>query len=265
MTNDSKPRQSHLKFLDVVRAYELDSARKYLPASAAKDASCRLLEVGAGTGVQAQRLSELGYAVSALEVSDSSYRNVRCFDILEYDGVNIPLPDQSHDVVFSSNVLEHIVHLDKVLKETHRVLTDDGVCVHLIPTSSCRAWTLVAHYIWLARRTMQKLLMVKSSATNDEDVPRIPATTKAWLWTLFPPRHGERGNTVTEIYYYSRYFWRRKFEENNFHIINIDSNHLFYTMANAAGSNVSMERRRALARVIGSACHIYVLKKKTPN
>ena len=262
MTHVSIPRQSHLTFLDSVRAYELEAARKYLPDSVVQGVSCRLLEVGAGTGVQAQRLSELGYAVSALDIKDSSYRNVRCFDIVEYDGINIPLPDQSHDVVFSSNVLEHVVHLDEVLKETHRVLADDGVCVHLVPTPSCRAWSLLAHYVWLARRIVRKLLTSRRSAAGSGDVPRMPTTADAWLWTLFPPRHGERGNTITEIYYYSRSFWCRKFEENNFHVVRVDSNRLFYTMANAVGSKVSMDMRHSLASVLGSACYIYVLKKK---
>jgi len=262
MTQASTPRQAHLTFLDAVRAYELDTARKYLPASVTQGISCRLLEVGAGTGVQARRLSELGYAVSALEVKDSSYRNVRCFDIVEYDGINIPLPDQSHDAVFSSNVLEHVVHLDEVLKETHRVLSDHGVCVHLIPTPSCRAWSLLAHYVWLARRVIRKLLTVRATPVDSEDVPRMPTSAGAWLSTVFPPRHGERGNTVTEIYYYSRSFWCRKFEENNFDVVRVDANNLFYTMANAVGSNVSMEVRHTLAAILGSACHIYVLKKK---
>lgn len=262
MTDVSTPRQSHLTFLDAVRAYELEIARKYLPASMTQGVSCRLLEVGAGTGVQALRLSELGYTVSALEIKGSSYRNVRCFDVMEYDGVNIPLPDQSNDIVFSSNVLEHVVQLDDVLKETHRVLSDDGICVHLVPTSSCRAWTLAAHYVWLTRRMMRKLLTVRQAVVDSGDVPRMPATAIAWLWTLFPPRHGERGNTVTEIYYYSRYFWCKKFEENNFQVLHVDANHIFYTMANALGSSLSIKKRCSLARFIGSACHIYVLKKK---
>jgi len=262
MTHVSMPRQAHLTFLDAVRAYELETAKKYLPTSVAQGVSCRLLELGAGTGVQARRLSELGYAVSALEVKDSSYRNVRCFDIVEYDGINIPLPDKSHDVVFSSNVLEHVVHLDDVLKEAHRVLSDDGVCVHLVPTPSCRVWSLAAHYIWLTRRIIQKLLMVRGLNSGGEDIPRVPPTVEAWLWTLFPPRHGERGNTVTEVYYYSRSFWRKKFEENNFNVVHFDSNDIFYTMANALGPGVSMSKRRFLARFLGSACHIYVLRKK---
>lgn len=104
-----------------------------------------------------------------------------------------------------------------------------------------------------------------SSNDHREDVPRIPSTVNAWFWTLFPARHGERGGTVTEIYYYSRRFWRKKFEENNFQVIQIDSNNLFYTMANSVGSSIGIPMRRYLARIFGSACHIYVLKKRTLN
>lgn len=263
MTEDSKPRKSHLTFLEKVRACELDAASRYLPASEAHGISCRLLEIGAGTGVQAQRLSELGYAVSALEVHGSSYRNVRCVDIVEYDGINIPFPDRSYDVVFSSHVLEHVLHLDELLGEMHRVLSDGGTCIHVVPTPSCRAWSLLAHYIWLAKRVIQKMTSVRGSDT--EDGPRTPNTLDAWLWTVFPPRHGERGNTVTEIYYYSRRFWRKKFEKNNFNVIHIDSNDFFYSMSNALGSVVSMKKRRFLARFFGSGCNIYVLKKKDSN
>ena len=261
MINDLTPRQSHLAFLDTVRAYELDLARSYLPASAENDVPCRLLEVGAGTGAQAKRLSELGYKVSALDVRGGSYNKVRCFDIVEYDGINLPFPNRSYDVVFSSHVLEHVVHLDEVLKEMYRVLADDGICIHLVPTPSCRTWSLAAHYIWLIRRVVQRLLIFRSATADVKDTPRMPTSVAAWFWTLFPARHGERGNTVTEIYYYSRHFWQDKFKKCNFRIVHMSSNDLFYTMANAMGSAVSMKKRRFMARIFGSACHIYVLKK----
>ncbi|SFM20523.1 class I SAM-dependent methyltransferase [Halopseudomonas yangmingensis] len=265
MTNNPPPRQAHLAFLDTVRTYELDVARQYFPNSLIQGEPCQLLELGAGTGVQASRLSALGYKVSALEVQGSSYREVRCFDIVEYDGVHIPFPDQSQDVIFSSNVLEHIVELDQVLNETYRVLSHNGVCIHLVPTSSCRAWTLLAHYVWLIRRAIQKLLATRSSLAAKEDVPRMPDSTRAWFWTLIPMRHGERGNTVTEIYYYSRHFWSKKFKDAGFEIIKIDSNSIFYTMANGLGLHLGMKHRRLLSRIIGGSCNIYVLKKKVKN
>lgn len=265
MSNNLIPRQMHLEFLDTVRSYELNITKKNLPTSAKDAPPIRLLEIGAGTGIQAQRLSGMGYEVTALDVQTSSYRDIRCFDIVEYDGINIPLPNNSYDVVFSSHVLEHVTHLDEVLKETYRVLACDGVCVHLVPTPSCRAWTLAAHYIWLIRRIIKKLKTAQNTATDNKDIPRTPTSAKAWLWTLFPARHGERGNTVTEIYYYSRAFWHKKFTENNFEIIHMESNKLFYTMANSLGPSVSIKKRQRLARLLGSAGHIYVLKKKNEN
>lgn len=263
MDSNFLPRQPHLDFLTTVRAYELDLAKQYFPESTA---SCSLLELGAGTGAQAKQLSKLGYNVTALDVANSHYRNVRCFDIQEYDGISIPLPNCSHDVVFSSHVLEHVVNLDAVLDETHRVLKDDGVCVHLIPTPMCRFWTLAAHYIWLVRRITKKLFSIKKDKLNhDENIPRTPKTATAWLWTIFPAKHGERGNTVSEIYYYSQHFWQRKFNEHGFDIIKVKSNGLFYTMANSLGHNVSMGARKRLAILLGNAGYVYVLKKKAEN
>lgn len=261
MENNLSPRQRHLDFLATVRFYELNVARQYLPSSTTFSGQCKLLELGAGTGAQAKRFSVLGYNVTALEVASSHYRSVRYFDVIEYDGVSIPLPDCSHDVVFSSHVLEHVISLDEVLGEIHRVLNDDGMCVHLIPTPACRIWTLAAHYIWLVRRIISKLIFVRSDGVG-EHIPRRPSTAREWLWTIFPPQHGERGNTISEVYYYSKRYWKRKFYENHFEIIRIESNNIFYTMSNSLGQNVSMSMRKFLAFVLGGACHVYILKKR---
>jgi len=262
MNKTVTPRRVHLDFLDIIRTYELDMVVQYLRANERNGNPCRLLELGAGAGIQSRRLFELGYEVSALEVESSSYRNVRCFDILEYDGRHVPLPNQSHDVVFSSHVLEHVVYLEEVLRETYRVLVDDGTCIHVIPTPLCRTWTLFAHFIWLIRRVVKKLTVLGRSAATGEDIPRTPPTARAWLWTLFPPKHGERGNTITEVYYYSRRFWCRKFEETGFDVVHIEPSRLFYSMANSLGSTLSLRVRRHLSRLLGSSCYIYILKKK---
>lgn len=61
----------------------------------------------------------------------------------------VPLPDQSVDVVFSSQVLEHVVDVDRYLAECHRILKPNGVLLlsthgtwlyHPYPTD-VRRWT----------------------------------------------------------------------------------------------------------------------------
>ncbi|WP_321348568.1 class I SAM-dependent methyltransferase [Halopseudomonas oceani] len=261
MNRSPLPRQAHLDFLDKVRVFELHKAMKFFPSVGLGEKVYQIMELGSGTGKQAKILSDAGYEVVALDVDSSSYRSVRCFDVVEYDGKSIPLPSLSQDVVFSSNVLEHVVDLDDVLSETCRVLRDGGVCVHLIPTPSCRFWTLFAHYLWFARRILQRVILSKGNA-NALDFPRAPTTFKSLIWTLFPPKHGERGNTISEMYYYSTRFWVGKFESSGFEVDVLESNDLFYTMANSLGSYLSISSRQFLSRLFGSACRVYVLKKK---
>lgn len=243
MGNRLSPRQAHLDFLEAIRAYELGVAKVNFPDISVYNGPCRLLELGAGTGAQAKKLSGFGYKVTALDIAGSHYRNVRCFEVLEYDGVKIPFSDSSFDVVFSSHVLEHVINLDDVLKEIYRVLSDEGICIHLIPTPACRSWTLVTHYVWLVRRIAEKVVSVACRSTPKEDAPMTPSSAKSWLWTLLPPRHGERGNTFSEIYFYSKFFWKRKFKANNFEVIKIDKNDLFYTMSNSIGKHFSVSIR----------------------
>lgn len=42
--------------------------------------------------------------------------------------------DRSFDLLFSSNMLEHIPDVDKCLQECRRVLKDDGVMLHTMPS-----------------------------------------------------------------------------------------------------------------------------------
>src|SRR5262249_25296470 len=84
---------------------ELDKIGSLFPAGA------RILEIGAGTGKQALELQRRGFEVTAVEIADSNYAAHRVFPIKDYDGRTIPLADASVDVVFSSNVLEHVADL----------------------------------------------------------------------------------------------------------------------------------------------------------
>ena len=42
------------------------------------------------------------------------------------------------------------------------------------------------------------------------------------------PRHGLTGNRVTEIYYFSRKYWDKKFKKNGFNDIEIYSSEIVY-------------------------------------
>ena len=96
----------------------------------------RLLEIGAGTGWQALALVKRGYEVSAVDLPASKYAGDRVFPVIDYDGHTLPFKDGAFGMVYSSNLLEHIPHLEAFQQEIHRVLRPDGCVVHVLPSSS---------------------------------------------------------------------------------------------------------------------------------
>jgi SAM-dependent methyltransferase len=50
-----------------------------------------------------------------------------------YDGTTFPFPDSQFDNALCNQVLEHVFHPDKFLKEIHRVLKDEGHLLLTVP------------------------------------------------------------------------------------------------------------------------------------
>jgi SAM-dependent methyltransferase len=128
-----------IEHLHTLRTAEIDKIVTFFRPGAL------VLEVGAGTGHQALDLSERGINITAIEIPDSNYAQARVFSIIDYDGHHIPFDDASFDIVFSSNVMEHICD-HQTNREIQRVLRSDGYCVHVIPTHIWRFWTTLSAF-----------------------------------------------------------------------------------------------------------------------
>ncbi|MDA8560536.1 class I SAM-dependent methyltransferase [Nitrospinae bacterium] len=214
-------------FVKAIRLYELDVVSSMLPPEG------RLLEIGAGTGWQAEALEKRGYNVSAIDLPSSDYRENRIWPVVDYDGQKIPFDDNTFDIVFSSNALEHIPHIYEFQNEIHRVLKLDGCVLHVIPSSSWRFWSSITHLLK--------------------------------FWTV-PTVHGEHaGNFLTEIYYFSCRWWAQLFRETGWIVVAQKSNKLFYTGSLITESRLSISMRNKLSRNLGGSCNIFVLTKKSPK
>ena len=116
-----------------------------------KPPPARLVEIGGGSGWQAQEFASAGYAVASYDLANSDYAAERVFPVRDYDGHRLPEADASADIVFSSNVLEHIPHVREFQSEILRVLKPDGIALHILPSAHWRLWTSATHYPWVAR------------------------------------------------------------------------------------------------------------------
>ncbi len=222
-----------------------------------------LLEIGGGSGQQAVKLSERGLRVWSIDLPSSTYREGRAFPIQDYNGRDIPFPPSRFDVIFSSNTLEHIPCLDEFEQEIHRVLRPSGRAVHVLPTHHWRLWTSLTHYPALLPKLMRRVRAGKK--TNAEAASsKSSSIFRLSQMALFPPRHGERGNSLSEYGYFHPRWWVRHFEETGWRVIESFDLGLFYTGYMLMKANLPLARRQALARYIGSATRCYVLEKN-PN
>jgi SAM-dependent methyltransferase len=253
-----------LAHLDTLRVAEMDRVVPYFRSGA------RILEIGAGTGMQALELQRRGFDVTALEIADSNYAARRVFPIKDYDGRTIPMPDASVDVVFSSNVLEHVPDLAGMHSEIHRVLAPGGYCIHVLPTHTWRLWTTLTSYLEAISFSVSSVprLMPRSIPRGVEWRRLREAWYRAARHTVglcLPRRHGERGNVISELWFFHPRWWRRNFQDNGFTVVRDEPMGLFYTGEVLLGLRLGLGPRARLARVLGSSCRLFKLVPTSPT
>jgi ubiquinone/menaquinone biosynthesis C-methylase UbiE len=97
-----------------------------------------VIELGPGhTYGVACKIKEAGAkSISIIDIekyiTDKVLEENKDLNYIIYDGNRMPLKDESHDVVLSYTVFEHLRNPVVTVKETYRILRKGGVAVHLI-------------------------------------------------------------------------------------------------------------------------------------
>ena len=247
-------------YVEQLRVIEVQQALQWLPPRR------RILEIGAGVGWQAREMSRMGHEVEAVDLAGSTYAAERIWTIRDYDGEHLPYADESFDVVFSSNVLEHVERLPSLLAEIRRVVRPGGYIVHLVPSASWRLWTTLTYYPDRLRRLWHA---VRGSAGAAESTAATAAEGSALsrrlLRAFAPPAHGLFGNAVEELWYFRRAHWRRLLSDAGLEWHTCRPAGLFYSGSILFGSRLPFSGRRRLAPLLGSSCHLFVLRRRAAD
>lgn len=225
-----------------------------------------LLEIGSGKGTILQFFKTICKSAKGVDIEGGSCSKDLVDDIIYYDGHKLPFKDNSFDVIFSSSVLEHIPHLKDLEKEFQRVLKKNGVAIHILPTSTWRVFTLIKHYIvlpiYIFMFIVRRLNFIKRSSIKvpGHDSPQVVKHTPLSLIadTLMARRHGEKGNRVTEIYYFSNTYWLKHFKKCQWNNIDITPTGIFYSNYNIG---LNKKTHIKLAKVFGSGTNILKMEK----
>jgi len=236
-----------------LRRAEIEPLRRYFAPGT------RVLELGGGTGYQASVLHAWGCAVTSLDVEAAA--PALHYPVQRYDGTAIPLSGRSVDVVFSSNVLEHILprRLPALCGEMRRVLDGPGRAIHLVPSPAWRLWSCLSRYGFLLEVAAGRRAAPGKPGQPGRREPRGIAGHIGRV--LLPPAHGEYPTALSELYYYSRHRWSRVFRNGGFDVEAATGAGVFYTDYGLCPP-LSVAARRRLSRVLGSACHVFVLRPR---
>lgn len=98
----------------------------------------KTLDVGCGGGLLAEEFARLGCAVTGIDPSELSLETARRHAResglrINYQlgsGERLPFDDNSFDLVYCCDVLEHVQDLERVVSEIARVLKKDGVFLY---------------------------------------------------------------------------------------------------------------------------------------
>jgi SAM-dependent methyltransferase len=234
-----------------------------------------VLEIGSGTGWQARALSERGFDVTGVDLpptSDiSNHARARVWPITDYDGEHLPFGDASFDVVYSSNVLEHVTSLDALNAEMRRVLKPGGFAVHLLPNPQWRFISLLSYYpgqaVDICRVVRRKFQQAGTGRDDGQENPVAASPVQPRLLgskiraRLLPPTHGAVGSPLSELSRYSKGQWDRFFTRTGWVIVHYGNNGMLASGDYLFGRALSPALRRALGEAIGGIAHIYVLRR----
>jgi ubiquinone/menaquinone biosynthesis C-methylase UbiE len=104
-----------------------------------------VLEIGSGTGyimeafdayakskgIRIQRIVGLDIAEYMIEKAKRRIGESPVFSFVHYDGINVPIPDRSFDLIYSFAALQHVPkpYVYNLFFEIHRLLKEDGHAV----------------------------------------------------------------------------------------------------------------------------------------
>lgn len=243
--------------LEAVRASELEGLRQWFKPGS------RVVEIGGGSGYQASLLAKWGCSVRSLDLAERRPWPHTYFTVESYDGEHLPVADGAADIVFSSNVLQDVppAKLPAFIDEMRRVLAPGGLAVHVLPSSSWRLSTNATYYAYLAKRLagIEHRMPGATEVADGSTVAQRRGVAYLLRRLILPPPVGAYPSALAEVFYFRRARWTALFRDRGFEVVSAEGNGLFYTGV-GLWPELSIDARRQLAQVLGSACTNLVLR-----
>jgi SAM-dependent methyltransferase len=194
------------RWLHELRRLEFELTLKHVPLSAA----AKVLEVGSGDGFQLGMLRRRFEHVLAIDPRRApAGRSGFVFAHAEA----LPFSDGCFDLVFSSNVFEHLQDRRQSVEEVVRILRPGGYIAHIMPSRIWKAASLLMNPACYALHLAGKWSLQRRRGSPPGEAPTGPPLPRATLGGLFnrcfrPPVHGTFSSHLAEFWAFGKSSWR---------------------------------------------------------
>jgi len=199
------------------------------------------LELGAGDGYQSRLLVRY---VGRLVVTDIRWHTMEKLNarieqrICDAESVEAYFHEGEFDLVYSSNLLEHLPNPGSALRGIFKVLKNDGITIHIMPSQFWKLCQLGLFYPDLALRLFEagaqpdtlkrflrrRILGKDPPPTRDllwdpMNNPKMPAKPIGfWRQLLWPRPHGAYATNLHEFLAFRRSRWVGELSDAGFHV-----------------------------------------------
>lgn len=257
------------QYLHAIRKSEIETILKMLP----KKHFSSGLECGAGDTYQTTLLAPHFDAYISSDLNSARFDPSLILPHVTYmqvdaDAIAHMFQEKQFDVIFSSNMLEHVADPIRFLHATRPFLKDDGYAIHVVPSRGIKISYILLYYPYLIRLVYRKIRDHKKgnqlfgghahSHENNINVKTDTQKTQSrFRRFLFPSIHGNFPTHRAEYYSYGKNVWQQMFQDAGYWVMGYQKGPAF------SGYGFGCSRIRTVLQWLGfSSEHIFVLQKK---
>tara|TARA_B110000438_G_scaffold160720_1_gene153989 strand:+ start:1076 stop:1849 length:774 start_codon:yes stop_codon:yes gene_type:complete len=242
-----------------IQNHEFEIFCSFLPKS-----NLKILEIGGGDGMKSMLLDKLGHNVVCVDIApwEETF-----FPIIKIQNNELPFESNSFDVIFSSHVIPHVEEINLIFNEINRVLNSDGIILHEVPSSWWSLFTNFLHYLQIPKFILKSIFKSKNNLTSNQKTSnqktsnqKTPSISKfLTIKNLFSHPLGNNPSFIHELFYFKKSSWKNFFIKNNYNILEIKNNKLFFTGYGIFKNNFL--HFRSILSIIFPSSYYFKLKK----
>lgn len=248
--------KTNIDWMHFIRNEELETALKKFPVKK----NIKILEIGGGDGFMANKIHNCGYEVISI---DEIPKYPQYFPVIMGNATKLNYESEKFDIIFSSHVIAHIDKIELFFTECKRVLKKDGLMIHIVPSTSWSLATNFWHYILLPKLFLEWRKITNSNLNDlkiNTMIDKKEKTINKIINILFLHPLGTSPSFIHEFIYFSKYKWKKFFQNYGFSIIDVENGPYFYSGHNILKNKFyGLRRMFAMKGFTGSFC--FILKK----